>query len=157
MTTATTINDPVLLGEAAGLIRRNEFSARRDIRDKGALIDRRASKDPVSIPARRLGQAWTVNRADLKKFERLVYVDGVAPATAGRFRELGLVVYTGYEGDTWVAVGNIWPLITLSASKPGICSVSPVSDGDGEQMLFRAEVEVLDRTRFLTEMRALKW
>lgn len=153
MTTAV-IHDPVLIPEAASLIRRNEFSARRDIRESNMLVDRRVPGELVGIPARKLGQAWTVNRSDLEKFKRVAFVDTAAPAAAGRSRELGLLVYTGYEGDTWVAVGNVWSLITLSADKPDICSVAPVSDGAGGQMPFRAEVTVFDRTRFMTEVRA---
>lgn len=170
------IIDPVPLSEAAGLLRRNEFSGRRDIRtlrhtgerrseqttgfepdapDKGLLVDRRVPGDPVGVPARRLGQHWYVNRADLNALDgRRRSVASEAPANAGLSRELGLIIYTGYTKDTWVAVGNVWPLVTLAAAKPDVCAVDFVTDTDGAQVPFRVAVTVFDRDRFARELGA---
>nr|WP_017202702.1 hypothetical protein [Microbacterium barkeri] len=170
------IIDPVPLSEAAGLLRRNEFSGRRDIRtlrhtgerrserptgfeqdapEKGLLVDRRVPGDLVGVPARRLGQHWFVNRADLNALDgRRRSVASEAPANAGLSRELGLIVYTGYAEDTWVAVGNVWPLVTLAAAKPDVCAVDFIADADGAQVPFRVEVTVFDRVRFARELGA---
>lgn len=143
-----TIMDPVLAFEAAPLIRRNINSARRDVREQNMLIDTRDWLNPVGIPARKFGRDWTVNRADLAAFERLVFLDTAAPADAGLSRELGLFVYTGEARYT--AVGNVWPLITLSASEPGVCSVYPV-----EGVAHRAVVDVFDEARFREALKAV--
>lgn len=175
-TTEDKIIDPVPLMEAAGLLRRNEFSGRRDVRtfrhtgqrrsepvahseqnasDKGLLVDRRVRDDLVGVPVRKLGQDWLVNRADLNALDdRRRSVAAEAPADAGLSRELGLVIYTGYDSDTWTAVGNVWPLVALASEKPDVCAVNFVSDGNGGQLPFRIEVTVLDRDRFARELGA---
>ena len=153
-----TVQRPMLASEARTLIRRARKSAARNLTNQNLLIDCRDRQNYVAIPAYKLGRDWFIDRDDLAAFERVAFVNESATPDAGASRELGLFIYTvsvRTDAIRWVAVGNIWPLIALSASEPTVCSVSSVPDGNGGTLLHRAEVDVFDEARFREALKAV--
>lgn len=144
----------VPLAEVAPLVGQHPTTARRKVSRIGRLVDERVPGREVSVPVYRGVDRYLFHPDDLKRFDRLVFSPGMAPADAGNTRQLGLVLYMGYEG-AWVAVGNVWPLVTLAASEPRVCAVSSVSDGEGGRMAFRAEVDVFNEARFREALKAV--
>lgn len=144
----------VPLAEVAPLVGQHPTTARRKVSRIGRLVDERVPGREVSIPVYRGVDRYLFHPDDLKRFDRLVFSPGIAPSDAGATKQVGLVIYTGYVG-AWVAVGNVWPLVTLAGSEPRVCAVSSVSDGEGGRMAFRAEVDVFDEARFREALMAV--
>lgn len=152
------VQRPMLASEARTLIRRGRKSAARNLTNQNMLIDCRDRQNYVAIPAYKLGRDWFIDRDDLGAFERLVFINESAEPDAGASRELGLFIYTASvrtDAVRWVAVGNVWPLVTLSASEPTVCAVSNVPDGEGGILMHRAEVDVFDEARFREALKAV--